>query len=125
MKTLLLLTLTAGSFLVLQTPQTARAPQHVGKLPDGGFLLNSGWTIRPAGEQVAVDTLPMSSAVSRDGKWLLVLNGGYNPPSISVIDVATHKEVGRTRLPDCWLGLTVAPNDDLVFVGGGSTASVY
>jgi DNA-binding beta-propeller fold protein YncE len=125
MKTLLLLTLTAGSFLVLQTPQTATAPQHVGRLPDGGFLLNSGWTLRPAGEQVPVDTLPMSSAVSRDGKWLLVLNGGYNPPSISVIDVATHKEVGRTPLPDCWLGLTVAPNDDRVYVGGGSTASVY
>jgi DNA-binding beta-propeller fold protein YncE len=125
MKTLLFLTMTAGSLLFLQGPETAIAPQHVGKLPDGGFLLNSGWTLRPAGVQVRVDTLPMSTAVSRDGKWLLVMNGGYNPPSISVIDVASHKEVGRTPLPDCWLGLTVGASDDRVYVGGGSTASIY
>ncbi|MDQ6665081.1 MAG: hypothetical protein M3Z23_11880, partial [Acidobacteriota bacterium] len=62
--------------------------EHVGPLPSGGFLLNSGWRLQPAGKQVPVDTLPMSSALSRDGRFLLILNGGYNPPSISVIDIA-------------------------------------
>src|SRR5579875_3094856 len=99
--------------------------QKVGPLPDGGFLLNSGWTIRPAGDQVPVDTFPMSSAVSNDGKYLLVLNGGYNPPSISVIDIATKHEVNRTPMPDAWLGLTVSPEHNLVYVGGGSKANVY
>src|SRR5438067_2350643 len=64
---------------------SAPAPrEQVGPLPDGGFLLNSGWRIQAAGKQVPVDTFPMSSALSPDGKYLLVLNGGYNPPSISV-----------------------------------------
>jgi DNA-binding beta-propeller fold protein YncE len=126
MKTLLLLFLTAGGWLVLQTPDAhTLARQHVGKLADGGFLLDSGWTIRPAGEQIPVDTLPMSTAVSTDGKYLLVMNGGYNPPSISVIDIAARKEVGRTPLPDCWLGLTVAQQTGKVYVGGGSRAAVY
>ncbi len=126
MKTLFLFMLTAGGLLIVQRPDTpAGGPQHVGKLPDGGFLLNSGWTLRPAGEQVPVDTLPMSTAVSNNGKYLLVLNGGYNPPSISVIDVASKKELSRLPMPDCWLGLTVGPHSDRVYVGGGSRASVY
>src|SRR5438034_6499525 len=60
------------------------------------FRSNSGWRIKPAGNQVPVSTLPMSTALSPDGKFLLVLNGGYNPPSISVLDVAAEKEVSRT-----------------------------
>ena len=41
--------------------------EKVGFLPDGGFLLNSGWRVKPAGTQVPLDTLPMSSrfAVTR------------------------------------------------------------
>ena len=42
--------------------------EQVGPLPGGGFLLNSGWRITPAGKQIALDTLPMSSALSKDGK---------------------------------------------------------
>src|SRR5438105_1302950 len=77
--------------------------------PNGGFLLNSGWMIKPAGDQVPVDTLPISAALSNNGKSLLVLNAGYNPPSVSVVDVGTKKELSRTRVPDGWLGLTFAP----------------
>ncbi len=92
---------------------------------NGGFLLNNGWRLRPAGKQVPLDTLPMSSAVSPDGKYLLVLNGGYNPPSISVLDVPGAKEVSRTPVPDGWLGLTFTPKGNLVYVGGGSQAAVF
>src|SRR5438034_8068755 len=88
------------------------------------FRSNSGWRIKPAGNQVPVSTLPMSSALAPDGKFLLVLNGGYNPPSISVLDVAAEKEVGRTPVEDGWLGLTFSPKGDFVYVGGGSRAEV-
>jgi len=100
-------------------------PEHVGPLPNGGFLLNSGWRITPAGKQVAVDTFPMASALSRDGRYLLVLNGGYLPPSISVVDTAEVHEVSRTPVPDGWLGLAFSPKGDRVYVGGGSKASVF
>ena len=118
---LLILLLSAAAVLVSQP-----APhEQVGPLPSGGFLLNSGWRIRPAGNQVPVGTLPMSTALSPDGKFLLVLNGGYNPPSISVIDVAAEREVGRTPVADGWLGLAFSPKGDFVYVGGGSRASVF
>jgi DNA-binding beta-propeller fold protein YncE len=104
--------------------QTGRREQ-VGPLPGGGFLLNSGWKIQPAGKQIAVDTLPMSSALAPDGRYLLVLNGGYKPPSISVIDTREMKETSRVPVPDAWLGLTFSPKGDFVYVGGGSRAAVY
>src|SRR5579875_1380687 len=115
MKSLLFLAATAAGALLLQDAGQKPGYEHVGPLPDGGFLLSSGWTIRPVGQQVPVDTLPMSTAVSNNGKYLLVLNGGYNPPSISVIDIAQKREIGRTRLADAWLGLAVSPTGNKVY----------
>ena len=100
-------------------------PERVGPWPGGGFLLNSGWRLQPAGRQVPVDTFPMSAALSPDGRYLLVLNGGYNPPSISVLEVSTTKEVSRVPVADGWLGLTFSPKGDRVWVGGGSQAAVF
>src|SRR6516165_11269319 len=98
--------------------------EQVGPLPGGGFLLNSGWKLDPVGKQVPLDTLPISSAMTPDGKYLLVLNAGYRPPSVSVIDTATGTVVGSQKLQDAWLGLAMGPSRDRVYVGGGSTASV-
>jgi YVTN family beta-propeller protein len=100
-------------------------PERAGPTRDGGYLLNTGWRLKPAGVQAPVDTLPMASALSPDGKYLLVLNAGYNPPSISVLDVASLKEVSRTPVADAWLGLTFAPKGDLVYAGGGAQAAVF
>ena len=99
--------------------------EQVGKLPDGSFLLATGWRIKPAGRQVPLDTLPMSIALSKDGKYLLVLNGGYRPPSISVIAVEGLKEMARVPVADGWLGLTFSPDGSKVYVGGGSKYSVF
>ncbi len=115
--------LLAGAGLFAQT--TAQPIKRVGKMPGGGFLLSNGWTLRPAGDQVPVDTLPMSTAVSNDGKYLLVLNAGYRPPSVSVIDIAKKQEVSRFKLAEAWLGLAVAPRGNRVYVGGGAGAVVY
>ncbi len=102
-------TLLLGGFLVLHSRRDAPQRESA-RFPDGGFLLNSGWAIRPAGQQVPVDTFPMSAAVSPYGKYLLVLNGGYNPPIHQCVDIAQKKELGRTPLPDAWLGLRFAPS---------------
>src|SRR5689334_8320531 len=99
--------------------------EQVGPLPGGGFLLNSGWRLDPVGRQIPLSTLPMSTVLSPDGKYVLVLNGGYRPPSISAIEIATAQVVSTTPVPDAWLGLTFAPNSDLLYVGGGSRASIY
>ncbi|HEY7116637.1 MAG TPA: hypothetical protein VH475_08625, partial [Tepidisphaeraceae bacterium] len=99
--------------------------EQVGPLPGGGFLLNSGWKLQPVGKQIAVDTFPMATALSPDGKRLLVLNGGWKPPSISVLDAVSGAVVSTTPIPDGWLGLTFAPRSNKVYVGGGSKAAVF
>jgi len=99
--------------------------EQVGPLPGGGFLLNSGWRLEAAGKQIPLDTLPMSTALSPDGRYLLVLNGGYNPPSISVLEAATGKETSRVPVTDAWLGLTFTPKGDHVYVSGGSRGAVF
>ena len=99
--------------------------EQVGPLPGGGFLLNSGWRLDPVGRQVALDTLPMSTALSRDGKYLLVLNGGYKPPSVSVVETSSGRVTGSVPVADGWLGLAISPKGDMVYVGGGSRASVF
>jgi len=112
------------SFAALLSSQPSPREQ-VGPLPGGGFLLNSGWRLAPAGKQVPLDTLPMATALSPDGKYLLVLNGGYRPPSINVIDTASAAVVSRIGVPDAWLGLVFSPAGDRVYVGGGSKGSVF
>jgi DNA-binding beta-propeller fold protein YncE len=92
---------------------------------DGGPLLNDGWRLRPAGHETPLSTLPMSAAVSPGGKYVLVLNGGLAPPSISVLEAATGREIGRAPVADAWLGLAFSPQGDRVYVGGGSEYAVF
>ena len=99
--------------------------ERVGRQPDGSFLLSNGWRLKPAGAQVPLDTLPMSSALSKNGKFLLVLNGGYKPPSVSVLTVDSPHEVSRVPVADAWLGLAFSPDGSKVYVGGASKATVF
>src|SRR5215471_15033531 len=120
------ITLAVGIFLLAAILASQPAPrEQVGPLPGGGFLLNSGWVVDPVGRQVPLDTLPMASALTPDGKHLLVLNGGYKPPSVSVIDTATGRVTGSVPVADGWLGLAISPKGDTVYVGGGSKASIF
>ncbi len=124
MKTLLLAgsaTLLAAVLLVSQ----AEMGDRVGPRPDGSFLLNSGAVLKAAGRQQPMDTFPMASALSPDKRWLLVLHGGYNPPSVVVLDAKTLAEKSRLPLADAWLGLAFTPNGKMVYVSGGSQANVH
>jgi DNA-binding beta-propeller fold protein YncE/phospholipase C len=99
--------------------------ERVGPRPDGSFLLNSGWILSPAGRQVPLSTFPMASALSRDGRRLVILQGGYLPPELSVHDAKTLAELDRKPVEDAWLGLAFAPKGNLFYAGGGSRAAVY
>ena len=76
-------------------------------------------------QSIPVGAFAISSATTADGKYLLVLNTGAIPASISVIDLATAKELNRTPVPDAFLGLTLTKAGDKVYVGGGARAAVF
>src|SRR6516165_11372881 len=84
--------------------------QTVGPTGDGGFLLNTGWRIQPAGENIPLSTLPMSQALAPDGRMLAVLNCGYAPPSVSLLDLETSREAARVAIGDGWRALAFSPS---------------
>ncbi len=115
-----LLTFAAAALLISQPD----IPEQVGPLRGGRFLLNSGWVLEPAGAQVPLDTFPMASVLAPGGKHLLVMHGGYKPPSIYVLDAQTLQLVSKVMLPDAWLGLTFS-SSGLLYASGGSRSEIY
>ena len=81
------------------------------------------WQVQPAGTQIALDSLPLSAAVSPDGKFLLALNAG-SQPSISVVETGAMKETARVAIADAGLGLAFSPDGRRVYAGGGSRNAV-
>ena len=77
------------------------------------------WRVQTTGTQVALDPLPLSAAVSPDGKFLLALNAGSRP-SISVIETGAMKETARLAIADAGLGLAFSPDGRRVYAGGGA-----
>src|SRR5207253_309534 len=59
----------------------AKEPVPLRTLPgvkDGGtVLLPNGWSLKPAGKQVALGDFPVNMALHPSGEWLAVLHAGY------------------------------------------------
>jgi len=96
----------------------------VGPTEGGGFLLNTGWRIRPAGKNIPLSTLPMSYALAPEGRLLAVLNGGFAPASVSLVDLETARESARVTIGDGWRGLAFSPAGDKLYAGNGSRGSL-
>src|SRR5262249_52746196 len=89
-----------------------------------GFVLNTGWRIQPAGKSIPLSTLPMSHALSADGRHLAVLNGGYNPASVQLIDLAGGRVEAAVEIGDGWRGLAFSAAGDRLFAGNGARGSI-
>lgn len=96
-----------------------------GRQSDASVVLPTGQRITPAGTQVAVNSMPISAALSPDGRYLAVLQAGFETPSVTAIKVASGEIASRVELDDAWLGLTFNADGDRVYVSGGSRSSVW
>src|SRR5262245_26364687 len=99
-----------------------RPDAKVGLAPGGGFLLNSGWIVRPAGKQVPLSTLPLAARLVGNDR-MLILQSGFRTPTLSLHDVATGAQQAQITLKDSLHGLVVRGNT--AYVGGGTTGAVY
>ncbi len=124
------MTRTVETSIVLLLALTASAMGQVittlrpGPLEDDTTLLSTGWPIHPAGRQVELGEMPQDMAVSPNGRFLLVLNGGSNA-SVSVMDAQQLVELSRVSLPSAGLGLTISGAGGEVYVAGGRAGVVY
>ena len=96
-----------------------------GTQPDGSIFLPNGQIITPAGTQIPLNSLPMAAELSRDGRYLLTLQSGYETPSLSVIDIKARKTIQQLELPGAWLGLTLNRAGNKLYVSGGARSSVW
>jgi len=108
--------------IALYSQRTKR--QMVGPLEGGGTLLNTGWRIRPAGKTLPLSTLPMSTALAPDGRMLAVMNGGYLPSSVTLLDMETAKVVSSVDIHDGWRGLAFSAQGNKVYAGNGSRGTI-
>ncbi|HTM48659.1 MAG TPA: beta-propeller fold lactonase family protein [Bryobacteraceae bacterium] len=102
---------------------TPRPDARVGPVEGGGFLLTTGWTVRPAGKQAALSTLPLAARLVDGGKSFLVVQSGYRTPTLSLHDSSTGAEQSKIELKDSLHGIAVRGNT--IWVGGGTTGSVF
>ena len=102
-----------------------KAQTQLGRQADASVILPTGQRITPAGTQVVLNSMPLTAELSPDGRYLLVLQAGFETPSVSVIDTSAAEVVSRVELPDAWLGLTFNRSGDRVYVGGGGRSSVW
>jgi DNA-binding beta-propeller fold protein YncE len=104
-------------------PPSLRPDTKVGPVEDGGFLLPSGWTLRPAGRQVPLQTLPLASVLTPDKKSVLILQSGYNTPVVSLHSLPAGEKLSAVELKDSFHGIVM--HEGNVYVGGGSTGAVH
>ncbi|MBI4482630.1 MAG: bifunctional YncE family protein/alkaline phosphatase family protein [Acidobacteria bacterium] len=111
-------------FIILHFASLGRERQGPGPLEEG-FLLPNGWTVTPAGEQVAVGDLPLALRLTGDGRWLLVNNNGWSPPSVTVVDTQGRRVVGSVPVDNAWLGLLLSADGKTLYVSGGGENRIY
>jgi YVTN family beta-propeller protein len=85
---------------------------------DGGFLLPNGWTVSPAGDQVALTDLPLN-IIPLDSRLALVATSGYNDHELSLVDLEARKVVDAETVRQSWYGLAVDRSGGRVWWSGG------
>jgi YVTN family beta-propeller protein len=83
-------------------------------------VLPSGWSLTPAGRQIALGGMPLKLVPLAGGKHVLAMSNGYTEHFIAVIDVANEKIVQRVPIAEGWLGLAVSADGRAVYASGGS-----
>jgi YVTN family beta-propeller protein len=102
----------SASFVAQEAPRYAGATAK-------GFLLPNGWTLQPAGEQVALADLPLNIIPLADSRYALAATSGYNAHELSLIDLQERKVVDHQTVRQSWFGLAIAPEGDRVWWSGG------
>jgi YVTN family beta-propeller protein len=93
----------------------------------GTIHLPNDWSIAaPSGAVAPTGTLPEGIALSRDGTRAFVVDAGYAPPDLRIIDTRTFATLGRVALTDAFGSpLRDAAGDGVWIAGASSNAIVH
>ncbi len=111
----------ARTLLLAALAAAALAPAPARRTPGlerGVTLLPNGWRIAPAGRHLSVGDLPLAMVESHDGRYLVVTNGGYAKPTLTVVDLEDFTVRSRVPIENAWLGLAWNPAGDRLYSSG-------
>ncbi|WP_433874512.1 alkaline phosphatase family protein [Sinomonas atrocyanea] len=118
---------TAALALVGGGIAVAVAPHVAGPSGDGTAVTPTGQRVTPWGEQTVLGDLPLNSALSPDGKRLLVTNNGQGTQSLQLVDVA-DREVEQTltyKTPESlYVGLAWSPDGTKAYASAAASAKI-
>ena len=87
-------------------------------------VLPNGWSVSPAGALTSLGTLPLHMASDRSRKWIAVTNGGYAPPSVSIVDAASGRVVETQPVDGVFYGVAFSPDDSTLYVSTAQAGGV-
>lgn len=130
--------LAAGMLFAFQSPRlgaaglepaparpTTLSPAWPGPQPDGSVLLPNLWSLRPAGEQIALGDFPVNIAVHPKGRLAAVLHAGYGRHEILVVDLRSRKVVSRTPINETFYGLQFSGDGRQIVCSGAGSEVVH
>jgi YVTN family beta-propeller protein len=123
------LAMTAALIVGAGTAGAEYGVRHAGPQGDGSSVTPVGWLVTPAGAQSSLGSLPTASALSPDGKLLLVLNAGDSSiESIQVVDTATHQvtqTIDYTTPSGVYAGVAFSPDGTHAYASGGGSEKIH
>jgi YVTN family beta-propeller protein len=123
----------AGLVLTLTTAAAATGLLRAGPRGDGTAVTPVGFHVTPAGRQTTLGGLPLCSALSPDGRHLLVTNNGQGVQSLQVLDVSDEDDIEvEQTLPYAspealFVGVAYSPDGTRAYAsaGGNNKIRVY
>jgi YVTN family beta-propeller protein len=118
------LSATIGLLALAQERPERDRPRYPGPTK-AGFLLPNGWTLTPAGEQVALTDLPLNIIPLPDSRHALAASSGYNAHELVLVDLQTKARRDAATVRESWFGLALEPGGDRIWWSGGGGGLVH
>jgi YVTN family beta-propeller protein len=93
--------------------------QTINELEKRRVMLPNGWSITPAGKNIAIGELPLNMIISNQKKYLAITNNGQSTHTIDLIDVQTEKRIDSIIIAKAWYGLAFSKDDRFLYASGG------
>lgn len=105
------------------------SPVHAGPQGDGTSITPVGWRVTPVGRQTTLGSLPTASALSPDGRLLLVLDAGDHPyQALQVVDTATgtvRQTIPYLTPAAVYAGVAFGPDGRHAYASGGGSEIIH
>jgi len=96
----------------------AHAASTTGQIGPSLSTTGNGHLLHPIGRTTTVGNFPTASQLTRDGRYLWVVDSGHGSNDVKVVDVASGAVVQTLALPGAYGGIAFSPDGNRAYVSG-------